>query len=289
MGRVEILAAAAGLLLILKAPALAQYPIGPGETAETSSASASAAHDEGQTSAAKDEAQASRDYEDQTSSDTGESQALADTDWWLQNDGLTVGYLAGWYGAGSCGSWSQPNRAWQPYTMWWSGGGMSPWFPAGSLGRFSNQSGWCNHYGYGNRSPYGLWVNRIPIPAKKPHHTWNRKSGNKSNNEMRATGEQAPRELKPNDGGPDDDWTRVEDHIEHPHTQQIAALQRRHDQAIRGLQRGPRPQNPQRAHAERMQGLERRHLAQARGFGGMHSSARPAAHIAARSGGRGHS
>jgi len=276
MGRLEVLAVTAGFLLILKAPALAQY------TAAAPPVLASDDNDQSEVSVDNNQSQTSVAHEqNQTSAANDQNEGLADTDWWWQNDGLTVGYLG--YG-GACGGWSQANRAWQPYTVWWTGGNINPWSPAGSLGRFSNQSGWCNNYGYGNRSPYALWVNRILLPTNKHHHTWNHKSNSNSINETRAMAEQAPRE------GPDDDWTRVEDHIEYPHPQQTAALARQYHQGIRGLPHGPRSQNPQRARVERMQGLERRHVVQARVLAPPHIGvARPAAHIAARSGGRGHS
>jgi hypothetical protein len=213
---------------------------------------------------------------------------LSDTDWWWQNDGLTVGYLG--YGMGSCGAWSQASRAWQPYTVWWTGDSINPWSPAGPPGRVSNQSGWCNNYGRGNRFRYALWVNRILLPTTKHRRTWNRKSTGNSNGGIRATAEQVPRELNADRAGPDDDWTRVADHIEYTHPRQTAALAHQRAREIRGLLRGARSQNPQRAHVEKMRGLERRDVVQTKVFAPPHISvARPTAHIAARSGGRGHS
>ena len=276
MGRLKVLAVTAGFFLILKVSAFAQY-----------TAPAPSVLDQPQTSVVDDQSQSS------AANDQGEG--LTDTDWWWENEGVTVGYLG--YGAGSCGAASQANRARQPYTVWWTGGNVDPWFPAGSA-RSSNQSGWCNSYGYRNRSQYTLWLNRILLPTKKHHHLSNHKSNSNSNSETRATAEQVPRELNresnTDSAGPDDDWTCVEDHIEYSHPRQTAALVRQLAQGTRGPQHGARSQNPRRAHAETMRAAQRRNLAHARGFGTMHIAARPAAHIAARSvavrsGGRGHS
>jgi len=275
MGRLKILAVTAGFFLILKAPALAQNPAEQQEAAEASSAAESSAQDEGQGS-------------------LDQSLALTESDWWGENDGLSFGYLPGGFGLGlgSCGPWSQPTG--RGSVQWWNAGGTSAWFPAGQQLPYPYGSGWCGNNGYRNRFGYALWANSIVTPTKKHHHTWNQKSNRNPNNETRATAGQTSRELEANGGGPDDDWTRVEDHIEYPHISQTAALARQRDQEIRGLQRGARPRNPQRARAEQMQALQRRHLAQAGGFGSTHSAPRPAAHIAARSvavrsGGHGHS
>jgi hypothetical protein len=291
MGRLKVLAVTAGFFLILKVPTFAQY------TAPAPSVLVSSDNDQSNVSVDSNQLQTSvADDQSQSSAANDQGEGLADTDWWWENEGLTVGYLG--YGAGSCGAASQANRAWQPYTVWWTGDNVDPWFPARSLARFSNQSGWCNSYGYRNRSQYTLWLNRILLPTKKHHHLSNRKSNSNSNSEMRATAEQVPRELNresnTDSAGPDDDWTRVEDHIEYSHPRQTAALARPLAQGTRGPQHGARSRNPRRAYAEIMRAAQRRNLAHARGFGTMHIAARPAAHISARSvavgsGGRGHS
>jgi hypothetical protein len=290
MRKLEVLAIAAGFFLLANTPALAQY------TAPASSALAASDNDQSDVSVVNDQTQTlAADDQSQSSAANEQGGGLTDTDWWWEDEGLTVGYLG--YGVGSCGAGFQSSRAWQPYTVWWTGNNVNPWSSGESLARFSNQSGWCNNYGYGNRTPYVLTVNRI-VPSTRNHHrTRNHKSVN-SNSGTPTTARQTSgelirksnRELEYDREGADDNWTRVEDHIEYPRPQQTAALARQYHQGIRGLPHGPRSQNPQRARVERMQGLERRHVMQARVLAPPHIGvARPAAHIAARSGGRGHS
>jgi hypothetical protein len=284
MGRLEVLAVTAGVFLILTAPAFAQYPGEPEQTTEASStAAASSVQDEGQSSA-------------------DQSVALTESDWWGEDDGLSFGYLPGGFGfgLGSCGSWSQPTGGGS--VQWWNAGGTNAWFPAGQQLPYPYGSGWCGNNGYRNRSGFALWVNRIILPTRNHHHTSSHKSATNSNSGPLATAGQAPRELNrqlnpesdADRAGPDDDWTRVDDHIEYSHPQQTAALAHQQVQGTHRLQHGSRSQNPERAHAEQMRALQRGHLAQARGFGTMHVAPPPAAHFAARSvavrsGGRGHS
>ena len=289
MGTLKILAAAAGFLLILKVPAFAQNPAEPQETAQASSGSASSAQDEGQSS-------------------TDARLDLTESDWWGENDGLSFGYLPGGYGLGlgSCGSWSAGTG--RGAVQWWNAPSTNAWFPTGQQLPYPYGSGWCGNNGYGNRSPYALWVNRIIIPTNKHHGAWKHTPGNETNNQTKAQTQAAvakePRELDAVRDTPDDDWTRVDDHVEYPHTQQTAALQRQNDQGRYAAPRGrltdqqarerqhmAQQQNLQRARAEKMQALGRRRAAQTRAFAPMRmSGSRPApAHIAARSGGHGHS
>lgn len=275
MGRLEILAAAAGLLLILKAPAFAQYPAAPKEAAETPSAAASNAQDEGQ--------------------------ALTDSDWWGQDDGWSVGYLPGWYGAGLCQSWSQLSWTGRPSTQWWNAAVTNSWFPAGQPLPYPYGSGWCgNNYGNGYRGRH-LWVNQSLVSAKK-HHP---KHNNTPNRRMQASAENGHRKSKPAADVPPavdvphDDWTRVED----VHVQPVAATRREPNRMAGALEtrrpparqaldrrRPPEQRAPQRACVERMRGLERRQVARARVFAAPHISVgRSVAHAAARAGGRGHS
>ena len=109
MDKFRILAAAAGFLLALKMPVRAQNP----EDISPPPVAADQAQDQGQATA-----------------DNGEAQMLGDTDWWVENDGLTFGYLAGGYGygMGSCGG---PSRAGGHGAAWWSTGGTNAWLPAG--------------------------------------------------------------------------------------------------------------------------------------------------------------
>jgi hypothetical protein len=219
---------------MLKAPAFAQFP------AQPPSASALGDHDG--------------------------SQSLGDTPWWQDNDWWGEDYQAVWYPAASCRYWSQPSWTLRPYQhYWWSEGSDSAWYPAGSPWQFPYHSDWCRaNYGNANRWYYvHLWVNKNPIQTKKHHPKWNQKW----NNEMCATVEKAHGEPNPDGGGPDDDWTRVED----DHVQQTAALQRQHDQGIHALQRRrpaeqqalnrqhpPQQRKLQGAHAEKIQGVSRR-------------------------------
>jgi len=276
MDRLEILAAAAGLLLILKAPVFAQYPAAPEEAAQTPSAATSSTQDEGRGS-------------------TDESQTLTDTDWWGQNDGWSVGYLPGWYGAGLCRSSSQLSWTGRPSTQWWNAAVTNSWFPSGQPLPYPYGSGWCgNSYGNGYRGRH-LWVNQSLVSAKK-HHPKHNKTPNKR---MQASAENAHRKSEPAADVPDDDWTRVEDvHIRpvaatrREPNRMAGALETRRPAARQALDRRHPPEQraSQRVRVERMRGLERRQVAQARVFAAPHISvARPVAHIAVRTGGRGHS
>jgi hypothetical protein len=278
MRRLSTLAGAAGFLLLLKVPAFAQSPV------LTTSPPSSGNHDE--------------------------SQTLGDTAWWSQDDGSWGDdyevYQLGWSPAGSCRSWSQPSWTGRIAPQWWSAGGTGVWFPGGSTFQYPFSSGWCRtNYGYANRRPYVLWMNRVLIPEKKHHLKRNNQSNNRSNAQTRATAENGHaesghRELKADNWvpreGPDDDWTRVEDHLEDPR-----APQRQYDQGIHALPRGQlsrhqaldrghlaQQQRPKRVQAEKMRGLERPYIAQGRGLEHLHSAGGPATHMAARSGGRGH-
>jgi hypothetical protein len=272
MGRVKVLAAAAGLLLILKAPALAQY------SPENPPAVASSDQDE-----------------DQGLNDTAESQALADTDWWWQNEGLTVGYLPGWYGSGSCRSWSQPTWTGRAATQWWNAAGTNSWFPAGQPLPDPYGLGGC---GNGNRWRNALLLTNQRLVTKKKHHP---KTNSTPNRQAQTSAASARRQLKPAADVPDDDWTRVDD----VRVQPVATTRREHDQAgdTAKLERSAldrrRPseqRGPQRVRAEQMQGMEHRRIAHS-GISGFHATmhltahgaAHPAAHVASRSGGRGHS
>jgi hypothetical protein len=281
MGRLEVLAVTAGFFLLMSTPAFAQHR--PPEP----SALASSDGDENGVSVANDQTPTSaEDEQSQTSVSNDQIEGLTDTNWWWENDGLTVGYLG--YGAGSCGAGFQSNRIWQPYTVWWTGDNVNSWSPAGSVGRFSNHFGGCGNYGYGNRTRYILWVNRIPAPTKNHHHTRMHSSDSNSNSGAPATFQQASRELNRASGvdraGPGDDWTRVDDRIVYSHPQQTAELAHQHAQGIRGgLQHGQRAQSTARARAERIQARQRVHIALARGFGAIHVAARPAARVTTRS------
>jgi hypothetical protein len=275
MSRLEILAAVAGFLLILKPAAFAQSPGQPEEATEASWEVAAPN--------APDEVQASTDA----------SQAPTEDDWWGQDDGLSFGYLPGGYGfgLGSCGSWSQPTGG--GAVQWWNAGVTNPWFPTGEQLPYPYGSGWCGNNGYRNRSAYGLWVNQVVISAKRNHqHGWKHKPRNEATNQSQTAAVQAARQLNADRGGPDDDWTRVEDSIQvQGHNEQAAATQRRYHQAIRAPQHGRQiePSKPRLAHVVRMRSLEPHHLAR----GGVRmririSSNRLAAHVAARGGGHGH-
>jgi hypothetical protein len=288
MSRLKTLAIVAGFLLIVKTPAFAQAPA-------ESSAVAPNAQDESQTEA-----------------DIYENQALTESDWWAENEGLEFGYLPGGYGLGlgSCGSRSQPGQN----SAWWNAAGTNVWFPAGQQLPYPYGTGWCGNNGFGNRSGYALCVYQIVIPTNRHRRpTWKHNPGIKKNNLTQAQTTartqvaiaKVPRELDRHGGGPDDDWTRVQDstqvrdHIDSPHIQPTAALEQGwRERGTRLPQYGGRAKlsRPQQAHEPRMQGLARAHLTSSRVFapahmGGMHiSGVRPGAHIAARSGGgRGHS
>jgi hypothetical protein len=93
MGRLKVLAVTAGFFLILKVPAFAQY------TAPTPSALASSDNDQSNVSVDSNQPQTSvADDQSQSSAANDQGEGLADTDWWWENEGLTVGYLG--YGAG---------------------------------------------------------------------------------------------------------------------------------------------------------------------------------------------
>jgi hypothetical protein len=262
MGRLKILAAAAGFFLMLKAPAFAQSPAQPRATS------------------------AAGDYDDSQSS--GDTPWWQDDNWWDQDydDYQTV-----WLTVASCRYWSQPSGTWQSDQRFWSDGSDGAWEdPAGSPWQYPYHSGWCrSNYGYANQSHYVLfWVNKNPLPTKK-HQP-------KRHNDPRAAAEKAHGESNPDGGGPDDEWTRVENN----HAQQAAARQPQHDEEMQALpRRQPVAQHSvARQHlaqqqklqrdAEKIQNLERRHFAQERAFERSHGGARPADHIVARAGARSH-
>jgi len=272
----KALIVAAGFVLILKPPAFAQSSADPYDTW----AAASSAQDEGQTS--------------QTSLNTYDNQALTETDWWAENDGLTFGYLPGGYGFGlaTCGSGS---RSTGRGSVWWNAAGTSAWFPAGQQLPYPYGSGWCGNNAYGNLSGYAPWINQvIASPGRHRHLVGKRRTGGETNRQTlsQAAASKAPWAMDSKREGPDDDWTRVEDHVERPPVQRAAALPRERNQGIR-LQPHERPAGPSRLQqtpAARTQSFAHAHLMQVRiSWPRRISGPRSAAHIAARSGGHGHS
>ena len=200
----KALIVAAGFVLILKPPAFAQSSADPYDTW----AAASSAQDEGQTS--------------QTSLNTDDNQALTETDWWAENDGLTFGYLPGGYGFGlaTCGAGS---RSTGRGSVWWNAAGTSAWFPAGQQLPYPYGSGWCGNNAYGNLSGYAPWINQvIASPGRHRHLVGKRRTGGETNRQTlsQAAASKAPWAMDSKREGPDDDWTRVEDHVESPPVQQ---------------------------------------------------------------------
>ena len=272
----KALIVAAGFVLILRPPAFAQGSADPYDTG----AAASSAQDEGQTS--------------QTSLNTYDTEALTETDWWAENDGLTFGYLPGGYGFGlaTCGAGL---RSTGRGSTWWSAAGTSAWFPAGQQLPYPYGSGWCGNNAYGNLSGYAPGINQvIASPGSHRRLAGKRRTGGRTNRQTlsQAAGSKAPWATDSKPEGPDDDWTRVEDHLERPPVQRTATLPRERNQGI-----GPRPHEglagPSRLRQARVAGMRRfphAHLLQVRTPGPRRiSGPRPEAHIAARPGGHGHS
>jgi hypothetical protein len=278
MGKFRILAAAAGFLLVLKMPVRAQNP----EDVSPPPVAADQAQDQGQAAA-----------------DNGGAQMLGDTNWWLENDGLTFGYLAGGYGYGyGMGSCGGSSRAGGHGAAWWNAGGTNAWLPAGQQLPYPYGSGWCgsNYSPYGNYG-YALTANQLIVPNRH-RHAWKHNLGfnpkaSGTKNQTLASATKTPRASNSNEG-PDDDWVRVEDHVEPSHGAEAAAAagsRPRTAQPIAGDGTG-RPQT-QGAHTAHMRGPTHRGPAQPGTVAHPHIAAHPAAHVAThvvvRAGGRTHS
>src|SRR5579863_7419542 len=162
MGKLKILAAAAGFLLILKTPARAQKPQYPEDISPPPVAA--------------------DQYQGQTPADNGQAQMLGDTDWWLENEGLTFGYLPGGFGYGGFGMGSCGGLSGGRGTAWWNAGGTNAWFPAGQQLPYPYGSGWCgsNYSPYGNYG-YALTANQLIVPNRH-RHAWTHKPGASTNN-----------------------------------------------------------------------------------------------------------
>jgi len=266
MGKFRILAAAAGFLLVLKTPVRAQDP-------ENISPPPVAADQE----------------QDQAAADNGQAQMLGDTSWWLENDGLTFGYLPGGYGyggfgMGSCGGLSRPGGH---GAAWWDAGGTNAWFPAGQQLRYPYGSGWCgSNYGpYGNYG-YALTVNQLIVPNRH-HHGWKHNPGlnansGATNNQRIASAAKTPR-ASDADGGPDDNWVRVEDRVESLQAGETAPAAGSRNPTARPLAGTgrPRAQNAEGVHGAQMRLPEHRGPAQPRTLAHPHFAVHPAAHAAA--------
>jgi hypothetical protein len=271
----KALIVAAGFVLILKPPAFAQSSADPYDTGPA----ASSTQDEGQTS--------------QTSRNTYDNQALTETDWWAENDGLTFGYLHGGYGFGlaTCGAGS---RSTGRGSAWWSAAGTSVWFLAGQQLPYPYGSGWCGNNAYGNLWGNAPALNQIIVsPGIHRHLVGKRRMRGEINRQalLQAAGSKAPRLTNPKPEGPDDDWTRVEDHFERAPVQRAAALPRERNQGIRPQPNLAGPSRLPQARAAGMRGFPHAHLVKVRTSAPRRiSGARgPKPHIAARPGGHGHS
>ena len=280
MNILKALIVAAGFVLILKPPAFAQSSADPYDTGPA----ASSAQDEGQTSP--------------TSLNTYDNQALTDTDWWAENDGLTFGYLPGGYGFGlaTCGAGSLATGR---GSAWWNATGTSVWFPAGQQLPYPYGSGWCGNNAYGNPSGYAPVINQVIVsPGRHRHLVGKRRTGGETSRRTlsHAAAAKAPWAMDSKREGPDDDWTRVEDHVERrPRVERAVALPPERAQGIRLQPNLAGPSRLRQARAARIsrartQSLARVQLMRVRISGPRHiSGPRPAARIAARSGGRGRS
>ena len=279
MGKLKILAAVAGFLLVLKMPLRAQNP------EDISPQPLAADQEQGEATA-----------------DNGQARMLGDTNWWLESDGLTFGYLAGGYGYGfgmrSCGGLSQPGGH---GTAWWNAGGTNAWFPAGQQLPYPYGSGWCgsNHGPYGDYG-YALTANRLIVPNRH-HHAWKQKpdvnANNRGTNNQRIASAAKTPHASYSDGGPDDNWVRVEDHVESPHSGETATAAGSRNLTTRSVASAgtgrPRAQHLHVTHAAQVRGPEHRALAQpgtlAHPHVAVHPAAHAAAHVAVRAGGRGRS
>jgi hypothetical protein len=292
MPKFRILAAAAGFLLVLNMPARAQNPQYPEDISPPPVAAD----------------QAADQNEGQALAGNGQAQMLGDTDWWLENEGLTFGYLPGGFGyggfgMGSCGGLSRPGGR---GAAWWNAPGTNAWFPAGQQLPYPYGSGWCgSNYGY---APFVLTANQLVVVTGGHRHAWKHRPGvnnHKTNNQMIASASvtKAPHASASAAAGPDDDWIRVEDHIEDhvesPHVGKTAFAAGSHNQGMRQVASAggagrPQPHSPQGARAASARRLEHQRPAQSRAMAHPLFAAHPGAvhvagHVAVRSGGRGHS
>jgi hypothetical protein len=269
MGKLKILAAAAGFLLFLKLPVYAQAP------EDISPRAVAADQEQGQA--------------------PGQDQLMGDANWWLENDGLTFGYLPYGYGygfgLGGCGASPQ---AGSHGTAWWNAGGTNAWFPTGQQLPYPYGSGWCgNNYGY---APYGLNANQLVVVTNGHHHGPKHKPGGGTNKQI-ARLTNTPHTSEADEGGPDDDWIRVEDHVESPHSGEAGSGADSRNQAIRQVAGGgagrPQRRNPQGARLPQIRSPEHRPHAQPRATAHAHiaphlAAAHAAAHLAVHPG-NGHS
>jgi hypothetical protein len=266
MVRSKVLAAAAGLLLLLSVPALAEDPAAspePVESVDNSNSPAVAAEP------------------------ASEAQVDTDTDWWWDDDGVTVGYLPGIYGFGPCGPRFQFGAYGRWGSPWWSGAGTDGWFPAGQPVPSLYGSRWCgNNIGF--RSGWNLWAIRVFAPLRlhrRGHRTTSRELAlaSTSRTKLNSMSEAAA-------DVPDDNWTRVDEEHVTP-----TALPKR--QGVQSLRAGAaarintpphRPQQQVTSHSARI--LRSARIAGPSLSGRVHLAATsPAPHGMVRSGGRGRS